>query len=257
MADGRSGLRGAEPRRAARAALRTGIAVLVLLAIWAALLRTLILFGAIAPLDEPGFVREYVGAFNRSTGVPIEETIALDAKFGRWPVTSVLHVVPALLFMLLAPLQFSRGIRARHPWFHRWSGRLLILAAFFFGITGLVLGLVEPYGGGAESVAIGSVGALLLAALAKAYLAIRRGDVERHRRWMIRVFAIALGVAVVRIVSIPLAYALGPSHPRGAFALSVWLGFALSLIGSEIILRFGRRTPERRVAAPEVRLAEA
>src|ERR1700681_4661390 len=48
---------------------------------------------------------------------------ALDDLFAHYPVLTLIHIVPGLLFMLLGPLQFSSTIRARHLRWHRWSGR--------------------------------------------------------------------------------------------------------------------------------------
>jgi hypothetical protein len=48
--------------------------------------------------------------------------IALDDLFAHYPVLTLIHIVPGLLFMLLGPLQFSATIRARNLRWHRWSG---------------------------------------------------------------------------------------------------------------------------------------
>src|ERR1700726_3698890 len=55
---------------------------------------------------------------------------ALDDLFAHYPVLTLIHIVPGLLFMLLGPLQFSSTIRARHLRWHRWSGRVFVAFGF-------------------------------------------------------------------------------------------------------------------------------
>ena len=49
---------------------------------------------------------------------------ALDDLFARYPSLTLIHILPGLLFMILGPLQFSATLRALHPRWHRWSGRV-------------------------------------------------------------------------------------------------------------------------------------
>src|SRR6266853_1578685 len=51
---------------------------------------------------------------------------ALDDLFARFPILTLVHILPGLLFMVLGPLQFRSAIRARHLRWHRWSGRIFV-----------------------------------------------------------------------------------------------------------------------------------
>ena len=44
---------------------------------------------------------------------------ALDDVFARYPVLTLIHILPGLLFMVLGPLQFSTTLRTRHLKWHR------------------------------------------------------------------------------------------------------------------------------------------
>lgn len=103
------------------------------------------------------------------------------------------------------------------------------------GLTGLFFFLWQPLAGIPEQLIVGVVGLFLLAAVTLAFRHIRAGRVDAHREWMPRGVAAALGIASVRLVAIPLDLAL---TPRGVdvtviFALSLWLGWILSLAGIE------------------------
>ncbi len=165
-----------------------------------------------------------------------EQNRRMLGKFNRFPRITLLHVLPAALFILLAPLQFSRRIRARHLRWHRWSGRALVALALPIGVSGLYFGLVMPFAGLLESSAIALFGALFLFAVGRAFFAIRAHDVERHREWMIRMFAVAIGVSVVRLVGSVWA-AITLQGPETWFGYSVWIGFGVTVAAAELWIR--------------------
>jgi hypothetical protein len=103
-------------------------------------------------------------------------------------------------------------------------------------------GLLMPYGGPAESVAIALFGALFLLALSRAFLAIRRHQVARHREWMIRAFAIALAISTVRVVGAAFDVLLTPAavHPAPIFVLSIWTGWIVTVAAAEPWIRHTR-----------------
>ena len=67
-----------------------------------------------------------------------------DSIFEQYPLITLIHILPALLFIGLGPLQFSRRIRRRHLTWHRWSGRIFLLASSIIGITALWLSVAVP-----------------------------------------------------------------------------------------------------------------
>jgi uncharacterized membrane protein len=123
----------------------------------------------------------------------------LDDVFARYPVLTLVHIVPALLFVLLGPLQFSSTIRARYlPW-HRWSGRVLLICGMVIGVSALVMSFAMPSIGGVNQAAATTLFALFfLFALGKAFWHILRREIALHREWMIRAFSIGLAVATIR-----------------------------------------------------------
>ena len=113
-----------------------------------------------------------------------------------------------------------------------------VLAGFYFG-------LLMPFGGAAEAAAIVVFGGILLVSVTLAVVAIRRGDVARHREWMIRAFAVAVGIATVRVVGMGLDVALTPAGvgPADVFVLSLWTGWILTVAGAEAWIRYTRGAP--------------
>jgi len=171
-----------------------------------------------------------------------EELYLVDSRFAAHPYATLLHVLPGGIFLLLAPFQFSSRVRNRHIRFHRWSGRLLVLAGLVAALTGLYFGLLMPYGGPGEATAIALFGGLFVTAVSMALAAIRRHQVARHREWMIRAFAVAIGISTVRIVGAVLDLTLTPAGfaPPAIFVLSLWTGWAVTLGAAELWIGYTR-----------------
>src|SRR6267378_5256236 len=50
----------------------------------------------------------------------------LDKAFTDRRTLTLTHILPAMLFMALGPLQFVRGLRSKYPRVHRWCGRIFL-----------------------------------------------------------------------------------------------------------------------------------
>jgi uncharacterized membrane protein len=161
---------------------------------------------------------------------------ALDDLFARYPVLTLVHIVPGLLFMVLGPLQFSATIRARHLRWHRFSGRIFVVCGLVIGVSALVMSLGMPAIGGVNQAAATTLFAtFFLFALCKAFWHIRHREVVLHREWMIRAFAVGLAVATIRpIIGVFFATSrLSGLTPHDFFGIAFWIGFVLHLIAAE------------------------
>ena len=78
----------------------------------------------------------------------------LDEHFAEHRALTLTHILPAMLFMMLGPLQFVRSLRAKHPRVHRWSGRVFLAVSVVVGISGLRMALGKTVGGLDEKAAI-------------------------------------------------------------------------------------------------------
>jgi uncharacterized membrane protein len=165
---------------------------------------------------------------------------ALDDLFARHPILTLVHIVPGMLFMILGPLQFSSGIRARHLRWHRLSGRVFVACGLVIGTSALVMSFGMPAIGGVNQAAATTLfGGFFLFALCKAFWHIRRREVALHREWMIRAFAIGLAVATIRPI-MGVFFATSPLTgltPREFFGIAFWIGFVLHLIAAEAWIR--------------------
>ena len=109
-----------------------------------------------------------------------------------------LHISFGGLALLLSPFQFATRLRNRAPHLHRAIGRTILGSIAIAGVGGLNLAphsLAGPVG----TVGFGLLAVLWLVFAATAFRAIRRRDVDTHRRWMIRTFALTYAAVTLRL----------------------------------------------------------
>lgn len=110
-----------------------------------------------------------------------------------------LHIFASSIALLIGPLQFTKKLRISRPRLHRALGKVyLSVGVLLGGVAGLLMdGLA--YGGLGSNLGFGILAVLWLYTGARAYWAIRHGDVVTHQRWMIRNFSLTLAAVTLRI----------------------------------------------------------
>lgn len=169
--------------------------------------------------------------------------------FARYPVTTRIHVSFGALYLALALVQFSPGVRERWPSLHRLSGRLAVLVGMGAGVTALVISALFPYGGRAELAVAGPFAVLFLASLVRGIWLARQRQFAEHREWMIRAMAVGTSISTMRLIFVPSLIALG-----GAEETARWLSltsFAIAfVVHSTVAELWIRSTRSEDVGAP-------
>ena len=122
------------------------------------------------------------------------------------------HILFGSLISIAGAFQIIPQIRNRFPVFHRWNGRLYLLAALTQGITGLYMVLFSkriPFSGLQRfPISLSGVLLILFAILALRYAMIR--DFKTHRRWALRLFLVGSGSWFFRVGFTLTVLLLGP-----------------------------------------------
>jgi len=166
----------------------------------------------------------------------------VDTGFAGHPGLTLVHVLPGLLFLLLAPLQFVPTIRTRVPRLHRWTGRAVLSLALVIGGSAMVMSFRMAIGGLNEIAATVLFDLLFLFCMARGYAAALRRDFTAHREWMIRMFGIALGIATTRPVMGVFFATSRLTHltPHEFFGIAFWIGFSTTLVAAESWIDYTR-----------------
>jgi uncharacterized membrane protein len=127
-----------------------------------------------------------------------------NPDFFKHPIIVSLHVILGAFFLAFAPFQFITKIRKRWINYHRWIGRILLGLGLIIGTSAIFMAVIIPFSGVLESFVNGFFGVFFLFAMGKGFFYIRSHQIELHREWMIRTFAIGLAIATMRLIFIPL-----------------------------------------------------
>lgn len=232
MTDPRATLRRPADRRRPAARTATLVALSALCVLVALVAVTPYLTGSLESLaaDDAGLARNYV-----------DRPTAVRAAF-------FVHLVAGGAALLLSPWQLWPGLRRRHPGLHRATGRTVVVAIGFAGVSGLVIAPVNE-AGLVGVLGFGSLAVLWLAAAGLGWRAIRRGDVPAHRAWMIRAFALTFAGVTLRVWLGVLvgAQSLWPGSDADpaamfdrAYAVVPFLSWVPNLVVAERVVRRGR-----------------
>jgi len=180
-------------------------------------------------------VRRLVALIRPSRGGP-PQMASLDATFSSHAVLTMMHIIPAAIFVLLSAAVLLR----------RTGGEWLERLFFPFGaVTGATAYAMSYWavGGWVERSAVLVFNTWVLFSLGRAYWFRLRREPARKREWMTRAVGILLGIATTRPV-MGLFFAtssrthLGPSQ---FFGIAFWIGFSINAGVIELWLHSKRR----------------
>jgi uncharacterized membrane protein len=145
--------------------------------------------------------------------------------------------------------QFSAALRRRRPGWHRAAGRVLVVLGLAVALSALWMTLFYPRQPGTGELSYWfrlAFGSGMAASIIIGFTAIRRGNVARHRAWMTRAYALALGAGTQVFTKGIGNVAFGTSELTTD--LSLGAGWAVNLAIAEYIIRRrrSRRTVSRR-----------
>lgn len=162
------------------------------------------------------------------------------------PLPVIVHIVCALTYAILGAFQFSRGLRRRWPRWHRVAGRVLVGLGLAVALSALWMTEFYPNipGGELAHVFRLAFASGMAASIVLGFNAIRRRDMARHRAWMARAYALALG-AGTQVLTLGIGNAVF-GHSELTTALMLGAGWGINLAVVEYIIR--ARTPAKKRA---------
>ncbi|HET6207336.1 MAG TPA: DUF2306 domain-containing protein [Terracidiphilus sp.] len=175
--------------------------------------------------------RIFALAASSHSGPP--QMAGLDDAFASHAALTLAHIIPALLFVLLAPFAaFARFAR------FRWPDRILFPLGAIVGLTAYAMS-AYAVGGWIERSAVFFFDSLFLYALARAFWHDRNNQPVLKRRWLLRAIAVLLGIATTRPVMGLFFATSAVTHlaPNQFFGVAFWIGFSINTLVFELWLR--------------------
>ncbi len=154
------------------------------------------------------------------------------------PLAEHSHRLGGSLYFLLGLFQFAPGARRRWPRAHHRSGRLFVTLALLAGVSGAALSATRPFADGERAPSF-LFAALLIVFTLEGVRRARAGDQEGHREFMLRGFAIGLGISTIRLFAVALTVATD-LPTRSIVAPTFWAGWLVSIAAAEGWIRLQR-----------------
>ncbi|HEY6339667.1 MAG TPA: DUF2306 domain-containing protein [Candidatus Sulfotelmatobacter sp.] len=158
-----------------------------------------------------------------------------DAHFARYIFPLRLHIAGGMGALLAGPWQFSQKLRARALNLHRWLGRFYLLEVALGSSAGFAMAMVSEEGL-VTHLGFGILAVLWFFTGLQAYRMVRRGNIEAHRQWMIRNFALTLAAVTLRNWLPLFLFAFHWPFSRSYIIVS-WLCWVPNLIVAEWMIR--------------------
>jgi uncharacterized membrane protein len=158
-----------------------------------------------------------------------------------------MHVASAVTMIFTGTFQLWTGLRMRHMVFHTWLGRVYLLAGVFVGCSALYMGMHPRLRGIVYGFGLFLNGLFWLAAAAMAYYAIRAGNVQAHKIWMIRAYILCFaGIVGDRIIP-DMTFVSKRVGTEALNDISGWANWAVPLMVVEVLMqiRSFRKKPHR------------
>lgn len=166
-----------------------------------------------------------VGLYSlRFFAVPFGHWALIDAGIrgviGQVPVRALTHMLVAPLALLLGALQFVPRLRASHPKFHRYVGRIYVACCVIAGLGALAI-VPHASGGPIAGLGFGILAVLWIGTTVGGMWAAMQRRFELHRLLMRLSYAMTFGGVTLRL-QIPIGFMLGYASYA---AMSVWLAY--------------------------------
>jgi uncharacterized membrane protein len=161
---------------------------------------------------------------------PDNSQIPMNPAYAAHIVVLCLHAITGGLALLIGPFQFLASVRRKRPALHRALGRTYLVSVLVGGVLAFFSALFSTSG------LVAQVGLLILAAAwlysaVRAYLAIRARQIQLHRIWMIRNYALTFAAVMLRVIL--LGGMLFPVSFSELYPISVWAGWTVPLLVAE------------------------
>ena len=155
------------------------------------------------------------------------------------PIPIYFHIVSSILFCILGAFQFLSSIRNNHPIWHRYAGRLIIVAGVVSALSGLWMTHYYAFPESLQGNLLYTVRVVVSISMTLFILlglfSILKRKFVRHQAWMIRAYALGQGAGTQALISIPLVLTAGePSgFSRDILMTAAWV---INIAASEWII---------------------
>ncbi|MFD8812346.1 DUF2306 domain-containing protein [Streptomyces sp. NPDC059627] len=172
------------------------------------------------------------------TGDASASRIPLNPDVAAHYLTIVVHALPASLLLLIGPFQFANRLLAGRPALHRTLGYVYMGSVVVAALAAYVAATFSVSGISVQ-VAFYLLSTAWLYTLFQGFRAIRQGQIQLHRIWLIRNYALSFAAVALRAF-LGLGLVLQGPFPSLAFhdiyTTSVWASILVCAVVAEYFI---------------------
>ena len=167
-----------------------------------------------------------------------------------WYIILYIHAFTSLIALTVGPFLLSSKIRNKNQDRHKRIGKVYYLCILFGGLTGLYLAL-EATGGIISTLGFGFLSIFWIVTAGIALLKIRKGQVQQHRRWMIRNYSLTFAAVTLRIWLLIFVLIAGINNYETSYIIISWLCWVPNLLIAEFSVNKSDKTFSNRIRVLE------
>jgi len=156
-----------------------------------------------------------------------------------WKIAFYIHVFFSIFCLAAGLTQFSTYIQTYYRSVHRIIGKLYVVNILFINFPVALIMAYYANGFLPSKIAFFILDILWFGFTLKAFLAIKKGDVKGHKKYMIRSYALTFSAITLRTWKIILSNTTD-LDPVSLYMIDAWLGFVPNLLVAEYLIRSKR-----------------
>lgn len=182
--------------------------------------------------------------FSKTVGFLFFKQFIVNNDF--WLTIFYIHVFTAIICMLAGITQFSKTILKEHPKLHRVLGRIYFYNILFINFPAGFILAINANGHLPAKIAFVLLDVLWLYFTVSAVFWIRRGNIIKHRKQMIRSYALTLTALTLRILKMVMLKYSGWGFD-GIYVFDAWTALIINLTAAEAIIYFSYHLWKRKL----------
>jgi len=155
---------------------------------------------------------------------------------GIWKAAFYTHVFSSLLTLCAGFTQFSNYVLKHHKKLHRLVGKIYAYDILLINVPAGMIMAFYANGGLPSKIAFVILDSLWFLFTYKAVAAIRVKDIKKHKRFMIRSYALTFSAITLRTWKIILSHTFN-FDPLTLYMIDAWMGFVPNLLFAEWLIR--------------------
>lgn len=156
-----------------------------------------------------------------------------------WRISFYVHVFSSSFIILSGLFQFNRFVIYKKKQLHKFLGYIyIILVLFVSGPSAFIMSLYAN-GGIPAQISFTLLSVIWILSTAISFLAIRKGKIEKHAKWLLRSYALTLSAVTLRFYAYLFDAFNIPLHPIDTYIVLTWISWIPNLIICEILIRKG------------------